>query len=360
MDKLLQKIYYDPENEGSFGGIDKLYKKAIEHDPSITRDDVKEWLSEQLTYTLHKQVVRKYKRNPIIVTHINKQWEADLVDMKEFSNKNKGFNYILTVIDCFSKYAFAEPIKQKSADLITKAFKDIFKERKPSYLRTDKGKEFINSKLKTLLKENQIKHFTSNDEIIKCAIVERFNRTLKGKMFKYFTSKGTRRYIDVLPALIASYNNSYHRSIKMKPIEVCDENEKIVFKNIYGYDTLRDLILANKTKAKIKSGDKVRMAYTHKPFDKGYYPNWTDNIFTVEKSIKGEKQYVFRLKDEKGNIVEQRFYPQEIQKIKENLFRVEKVIKERQRRGMKEVLVKWLNYPSSYNSWIPKTELKKL
>ncbi|XP_054163275.1 uncharacterized protein LOC128961092 [Oppia nitens] len=146
--------------------------------------------------------------------------------------------------------------------------------------------------------------------------IERFNRTLKSRMFKYFTANGTRRYVDVLQKLVNAYNTSYHRSID------------------------------------VATGDLVRKVYEMSKFDKGYYPNWTDQVFTVVKTIKGDNQYVFRLSDGQGNIIEQRFYPQEIQKIKENLYRIERVIRSRVRRGRRQYFVKWLNYPEEYNSWI--------
>jgi len=345
VENTLSKIYYDPNNNGSFSSVNNLYKEAKKTYNSITLNQVKEWLASQLTYTLHKSVKKTFKRNRIVVSRIDEQWEADLVDMKEFSKKNKNFCYILTVIDCFSKYAFAIPLKVKTGDSIKLAFKKIFENRRPLSLRTDKGKEFINSVFQKFLKQNLVNYFHSNDTRIKCAIVERFNRTLKSRMFKYFTANGTRKYLDVLPKLLNAYNSSTHRSIKMKPSEVTKENSDYVFNNLY-----------NKTiklvKPKLNVGDKVRKIYDFKIMDRGYYPNWTDEVYTIEKTIKGDNNYMYRIKDGEGNIFEQRFYPQEIQKITDSLYRIEKIIKTRTKRGRKEYFVKWLNYPESYNSWV--------
>ncbi|XP_054155698.1 uncharacterized protein LOC128954155 [Oppia nitens] len=134
----------------------------------------------------------------------------------------------------------------------------------------------------------------------------------------------------------------------MRPIDVSTTNEKLVYNNLFSKTKL--------TPNKINTGDKVRRVYDMKAFDKGYYPSWTDQIFTVENTIKGDKQYVFKLRDEQGNILEQRFYPQELQQITDNLYRIEKVIKKRKRRGKTEYFVKWLNYPESYNSWTDNIE----
>jgi hypothetical protein len=277
--------------------------------------------------------------------------------MREFAKHIDNYNYILTIIDCFSKYSFAVPLKNRSGEEIIKALKLVFQEKKCALLRTDKGTEFCNTDVRRYLNKENVVHFTSHDQEINCAIVERFNRTLKGKMFKYFTANGTRRYLEELPNFLI-YNNSKHRTIKMAPSEVNKNNEKLVFKNIYGVNNLSEAIINRKinNKTSINPGDKVRKKYSTKHFDKGYYPNWTDQILTIEKTIKGENQPVFRIKDYAGNLVNQRFYPQELQKITENLHRVEKVLKTRVRKGETEYFVKWLNYLSTYNSWVTDIE----
>ena len=159
------------------------------------------------------------------------------------------------------RIAFVRLIRVKTGLEITKAFKDILIHRKPSSLRTDKGKEFINDVFQKYLKNETINFFTSNDSRIKCAIVERFNRTLKGRMFKYFTSRGTRKYIDVLRDFVTAYNKSFHRSIKMRPVDVSKNNEIIVFKNLYRHNSIQEILSKRKIKSDLQSGDKVRKAY---------------------------------------------------------------------------------------------------
>ena len=360
---ILPDIYYDPKNSGSFAGVKSLYMAAKQVDPNITYKEVKDWLSGEITYTLHKPVRKTFKRNKIIVNGIDDQWEADLVDMREFKSKNSNYQYLLTVIDCFSKYAFVRPIKTKTGVNIVNALKPIFAERRPLYLRTDRGTEFLNTEVQKYLKSEKVIHFTSKDQKIKCAIVERFNRTLKNRMFRHFTSIGRHRYLENLQDHVNAYNHSVHRSTKFRSIDVNKDIEKQVFQNLYGCNDMRELLKQNKNKlfkSDIKDGDKVRKAYNFKPFDRGFYPNYTDQIFTIEKTIKGDKQIVFRLRDYSGNLIEQRFYPEELQKIKENLHRIERIIRTRTRRGVRECLVKWLNYPESYNSWIPETDITNI
>jgi transposase InsO family protein len=130
-------------------------------------------------------------------------------DHKRYLEKNSGYNYLLTVIDCFSKYTWDKPIKNKSADEIIKSFDEIFEERKPVKLLTDKGKEFKNKNFQSFLKEHNVVWFSTDSEF-KSSIVERFNRTLKTKMWKYFTQVGNRKWINILDDLISNYNNTYH------------------------------------------------------------------------------------------------------------------------------------------------------
>ncbi|RWR99203.1 hypothetical protein B4U79_05222, partial [Dinothrombium tinctorium] len=120
----------------------KLFREARNIAPAITFHDVNQWLSTQPTYTLHKTARKRFERNKIIVSGIDEQWQADLADVSSFSSLNKGFKYLLCVIDVFSKFAWVIPIKNKKPVSIVNAFIKIFRKRKPLYLQTDKGKEF--------------------------------------------------------------------------------------------------------------------------------------------------------------------------------------------------------------------------
>ena len=141
IDRILRKIYYNPKHPASFSTADKLYSSAKNIIKDLNISQVKDWLSGEFTYTLHKPIRKKFTRNPIIVEDVDQQWEADLVDMQEFKKVNNSFTFMLTVIDILSKYAWTVPLKNKTGNEIVRAFKIIFKDnRKPFYLRTDRGK----------------------------------------------------------------------------------------------------------------------------------------------------------------------------------------------------------------------------
>jgi len=179
-------------------------------------------------------------------------------------------------------------------------------------------------------------------------------------MFKYFTAHGTRKYIRVLPSLLTAYNNSVHRSTGKRPAWVSDEHKKEVMLKLYGVLNHRELLREHhemvKRKEKLRIGDTVRRTYELKPgFDKAYYPNWTDETFKVKKIVRRYPKDVYKVTSESGVSEKRLYYPEEVQKItSDGFYRVEKVIRRRQRKGVGiEYLVKYLGYPSTYNQWIP-------
>ena len=355
----LKEIYYDLRNPGSFGGKEKLYIEAKKFYPNLRRNDVDEWLSEQIVYTLHKQARKNFKRNPVVAEHINENFQADLLDMQEYSKLNEGYRYLLTVIDVFSKRAWVERLKSKNMSNVADAMEKILKENKPTKLMTDEGTEFKNRYFSILMKKYDINHFFAKNKDVKCSVVERFNKTLKDHLTKYTTFKGTRRYTDIINDFLEGYHKAKHRSIGMAPQDVTEDNSKIVFKNLYGYESKREY-LRNFVKAKLKIGDNVRKKYSLKALEKGYLPKWTDETFEVYKALKGKKRPYYMIKNSSGISESKRYYPEEIQKIKPLLYRIEKIIRTRRRNGVKEYLVKWTNYPESENSWIPSSNLTTL
>ena len=137
---------------------------------------------------------------------------------------------ILSVIDIFSKYAWVIPLKDEEGISIVYAFQKILKKsnRKPNKIWADKGSEFCNNYFKKWLRNNNIEMYSIDNEG-KSVIAERFIRTIKNKIYKYMTSISKNVYIDKLDDMVKKYNNTYHTSIKMKPVDVKD-NTYIDFK----------------------------------------------------------------------------------------------------------------------------------
>ena len=206
---------------------------------------------------------------------INDLWQADLVDLSSLARDNDGYRYLLTCIDVFSKIARAVPVRNKNAKSITDAFATLIVEEKPVFLQTNKGTQFLNAIFQKLFKDNDIKHYTSENDEIKCSVVEHWNRTILTKLFKYFTYKNTRRYLDVLSDLLSSYNSTFHRSIKMSPNEVNYTNESVVRKRLYPPKP------KGAPKYKFLPNDTVRLGRTRAAFTKGYAQKWSTELFKI-------------------------------------------------------------------------------
>ena len=331
-------------------------KKCDKHEAetrSWSKKSQKKPWQEKLADELHRSIKRKFPRRRVIAKGIDEIWAADLVEMQQFSKWNKGYKYLLMVIDVFSKYGWIAPLKDKKGETVTKAFSEIFKEgRKPEYLWTDKGSEFYNKHMKDLLAEHNIKLYSTENEE-KSSVVERWNRTMKDKMWKQFTVQNSTEWVDIVPKLLTKYNNTKHRSISMTPKEASKKsNEGTVYFNLYGD------MKTSKQKPKFKVGDKVRISkYKRKVFDKGYTPNWTEEIFVVDK-IQYTDPITYKLKDLNNEEIKGSFYEQEMLKTALDVFRIEKVIRRDNTR--KQALVKWKGYNNMFNSWVPFSDLQDL
>jgi len=171
-----------------------------------------------IAYELHKPARKNYTKRRVNVYGKNDLWQADLVEIIPYSKKNKVYKYILCVIDCFTKLAWAIALKSKTAKDVSRAMSKILIKRTPKLLQIDNGKEFYNSTFDALMKKHNI-HKYSTYSTMKACIIEHFNRTLKGKMFREFTARGSYEWVSILQSLINEYKNSKRRTICMKPVQ---------------------------------------------------------------------------------------------------------------------------------------------
>ena len=299
---------------------------------------------------------RHYKRNRVIVGGIDELWQMDLADMQAIATDNDGYRYLLVCIDVFSKFVWVIPLKTKTGPALVTAFKKILESgRKPQKIQTDQGTEFFNKHFKDLMKEEEIQLYNTYNET-KASVVERVIRTLKTRMWRYFTAKKTMRYIDVLQDLVDSYNKSKHRSIQKKPINVTQKNEREVWHTLYGEREKKEPV-----KYKFEIGDQVRISKMKRTFEKGYLPNFSKEIFTVSQQIPRHPP-VYKLKDYDQEELSGTFYNEELQKVikEDDVYEVEKILKKRGKGKNREVFVKWLGYPAKFNSWIPASEVKDI
>lgn len=291
---------------------------------------------------LHKPARKNYTRRIVNVYGKNDLFQADLVEMIPLSKRNKGYNYILCVIDCFTKYAWVVPLKTKTGNEVAKAMSKILAVCTPKLLQVDNGKEFYNKTFDALMMKYNINKY-STFSTTKACIVERFNRTLKSLMYKEFTARGSHDWISILPMLIRKYNNSIHRTIGTTP-EQAITNPSVVM--------LKKRKITEK-KIKFDVGDKVRISVQKGVFTKGYLPNWSTEIFTIVK-INKTLPITYNLNDYSNKPIAGCFYTEEIQKTKHpSAYLIEKIIR---RRG-NQIFVKWYGFDNSHNSWVNKTDI---
>lgn len=356
LENLLSENYYKASNPGSYGGVNSLYDSVKKY--GVTKTQVQNWLSTQDSYTLHKQIKRKFVRNKTWVPHQMFQFQADLADMRSLEKSNYGYKYILTVIDVLSRYGWGIAIKSKKPSEIVKSFRKIFAEQKPLYLQTDRGKEFVNNIVKDYLNKNGVSFFTTRNQTTKCALVERFNRTLKNKIFRLMTSKNTKRWITELPEIVISYNNSIHRSIKTTPKKAISIKSDILFEASYGRKLMDIRADANK---ELLFGDKVRIGKHLGAFNRGYLPNWSKEKFFITGYNRGDTKNLFKVRNKQGSENLQRYYKEEVQKVKlipVKTYKIESIKDTKYKNGSKWFEVKWVGFPSKYNKWIPESELE--
>lgn len=347
--KLLRETYFNARHPASFGGIEKLAEETKIH-PS----NAQKWLSQQWTYTLHKPMRRNFQRRKYITRGIHEQWQADLAEMQNYSRENEGMRYILFVIDIFSRYTFARPLKSKTGPDVAAALESIIQEAEetPRYLQTDLGKEFYNHHVESLLAKYNIELFSVFSEK-KASIVERVQRTIKERMYRAFTYQGSYKWLELLPQILESYNNSYHRGLKHIPAKVNRQNETSVWNKQY-------TDVEKPTRSKFKVGDMVRIPKSRTVFSKGYEQKWTDEIFTVSKVNFKYNPVLYTLTDHNDEIIKGSFYAQELQKIDnpERLYLIERIIRTQTKDGKKKALVKWKGY--KVPSWIDYSQIQSV
>ena len=306
---------------------------------------------DKLANELHKRFYKNVYHKPVHVDHVNSIWAPDLVDMHDVEEFNKPYRYILMCIDVASRFAWAVPLIKKDAQSVLKAFHKIFDEAKatPKSMWCDKGSEFYNKVVQADFKKKDITTYSTFGEN-KSVMIERFNQTIKGWMYKEFTKNNKREWVNILPNLIKKYNNKIHTGIDMKP--------KDAYKLGYVPELIKPMNLDLNERRKFKVGDKVRIAKTKLAFEKGYLPNWTIELFTVSK-VNDTVPKTYNVKDEFGEELQGSFYSNELQKSKMNtdVYLVDKVLKERKYKGKKQFYVQWLGYRPKANSWVNEEDM---
>lgn len=314
-------------------GRDSFFAKVREHYSNISREEVFNYLKKQENYQLHLVQPREKLVKPLNIKKINQRWQIDLILMKGYSGPlNKNMKYILTVIDVFSKYAWAAAMPNNKGFTTRKYLEEILNLNHsmtynyPTTIQSDNGVEFVNKDFDYLFKVFEIKHIRSPPYLPQMnACIERFNKTLKQAIFANMTKNNNKKWVDDLPAILENYNNSIHTTLKDKPINIHKFKKQSIKQQKLVDKKIENFISTTRSYAPLEKNDKVRIhILTNKEerkeavFAKKYVPQWSREIYTI-KYITGEQSAkvkpTYQLRDENNKIVNKTFYRHDLQKI---------------------------------------------
>jgi len=359
VEEFLESVYYDPLNPGAYTGLTKLWNQVKEDNPhNLSRKDVESWLKKQDTYKRHRPAKQNFPRQKILMSYMDQQWDADIMDMSKFAKFNQGYKYLAIFIDIFSRYVWVERMKTKKPKEMINVMKIVFSEgRKPDYLRTDKGSEYTAGQTKLYLRAQQIKHFYAINAI-HASYAERFIRTLKGKLYRYFTKQNTYKYVHILQDMVDSYLDSKHTSTGYKPASITKDNQQEVYEKLY---LPQQLIEERKiVKYKYKVGDYVHLSMARRSFHKGYKDTFTQEIFVISRQIRSHPPR-YKVKDLMDEKLEGSCYEHELQAAEysdDTVFPIDKVLYYTTKNKVRMAKVRWQGYPAKFDSLIEAADIK--
>lgn len=372
-EEVIQSIYDNPSKLAAFFGAKKNHKvlqNSGVQKPGIHK--IRRWLQKQDDYSLQKPARRRFTRAKVVVSDINEQWDVDLADMQSLSKEN-GARYLLVAIDIFSRFARVYPLKNKTGKEVAKGLEQMFQSAQPKKIRSDAGSEFKNAYVTNLFKSRNIYHHIALNEV-KANYVEHLNKTLNVLIWRFLARKRTKRYTDILPKLVESYNSTPHRSINnVAPKDVNENNSADIWAYMYlkprkqskqsALKSLRNTINKAKTLYRYKIGQLVRLSHQRKPFTRVYNKQWTYEVFKISRRFQMQSIPLYCVVDLLGEEVLGNWYQAEIQPIDRHenaLWEIQKVLKTRRINNKTQCLVKWTGYSDKFNSWVDKSEVKNL
>lgn len=366
MENILKTIYEDPAHEGSYGGVERLYRAV--KDLGYTRKEVKEWLEKNTNYSIFKPVNRQIKRPRVIVSAMNQQWGGDTVNMSRYKKSNK-FKYFLVLIDIFTRFVFTVPLQTLTGSEMKSALETIMQKQKPEKLRTDRGSEFRSSIVQSYLHSIGVEHFFTTNEV-KENFCERVIQTLKKRLERIINKKQNPQWEKHLQAVTFSYNKSRHRIIKMSPMVARETKDWfLLWTNQYEKKERshspkktkeKNKLVVEKKLYKFDIGDRVRLSRYKSAFERAYDQKWTDEIYTIISKALNQSIPQYKVKTWDNKPVVGKFYEKEMEKIRvdqDTLYTVEAVLKKEKQKGVHGFWVKWVGWGEEYNSWVPEANI---
>ncbi|KAL3073945.1 hypothetical protein niasHT_036033 [Heterodera trifolii] len=281
-------------------------KRAQNKEPTAFKEFVERakqnpQLTTQRTYTLHRQAKRRYRRLPTLAPGLHTEWQADLAIFDRLGKQNRGYKYLLVCIDTLSRQVFVEPVKTKTSANMINAFEHIFKRSKyiPWKVLTDQGKEFTARAVQQFFRTKDVEHFCMlTSPQFHAGMAERANRSIKERLYRYFTEQNTYKWIGVVQDIVCAINHSQNSSIGMRPVDVNFKNAEALRQKLH--DAAENVV---RRQPKYRVGDRVRIEKYKHVFQKGYLPRFSNELFTVAEVHSERSPVVYRLRDDNNEII---------------------------------------------------------
>jgi hypothetical protein len=327
----------------------------------ISHAEAKRILEHDEGYTLHREYKRPRVYNPYYVRGRRVQVQGDLIDMSKVRRENDGVTFLLVYIDVFTKRLWVYPLRRKrGADVeeATRGWLDSL-DRPPRKLMTDRGLEFTNALVQQLLADRGVEWQPALGTLKAC-VAERVNKSLQILIYKYLSETETTRYIDVLPELVRTYNRRGHRTLQGMTPEEADRPEsehrvQAIFHQKWG--RLATRLRGRSSRLPFRVGDLVRLKTEVKQkvgsSARAYAEQFKGEYFTIvriNRTLPVPLYYVKSL--DTGEVIRGGLYANELQRQQGNVFKIQRVHKERVRRGVRELFVKWKDFGPRHNEWI--------
>lgn len=309
--KLLA-IYTNVSSVAGLAGPRVLYDYLREHtDIRLTMSEVKEFLAGQASYVQHVVPRRRYPRRQIVSYGPLYAWQMDFAVLsKNMARQNDNVQGLLFVIDSFSRYLYLlEPVRNFTGPTTAKILDDLFAKQRPVYLTSDMGTTFLSRAVQATLVKHGVKFYASKQDV-KAAMAERVILTIKRKIFKLVTLTGSKRFLEQLPDIVNSYNQTKHSTLDTAPADVTPDNAPEIFKRIY-----KRHLKTTPSDFRFNVGDRVVVALTAEKWKgRGYKPRWSDEVFEVVER-RFDSVQLYRLRDKHGTVEPRLYYAFELQNV---------------------------------------------
>ena len=353
----VSRAYSTPGHPAAFSAPSNVSRVFARR--GVSQNQAKTILEGEDSYVLHREYKRPSVFNPYYIYQRRHLVQSDLIDIRLLRNQNDGIEYLLLNIDVFSRKVWVLPIKKKNAKCMKEALESWLRSlrRKPKIFSSDAGLEYWNRQVRQLMANHHIEMQLAHGTC-KAAYAERANKTIQILIYKYLSHKETTRYIDVLSELVNTYNKRGHRSLEYYSPNNADKprNEGII-RAIH----MRRYAKLQRKAPTFKLGEMVRIKTDAKAISssrRAYAEQFHGEYFSILRINRVLPIPLYYLRSlDTGERVEGGFYSNELSRVRGDVFKIEKILRRRTRRGVREVLVRWKYFGAQHDLWIPEANL---